>query len=300
MRGRCRPVASAKPAMAPVSSRIARVVRREDRAARAERDDDVAGPQAPGPSAAPMLSPVPAATSQPAAVCPAASAGAATRGTASSRAEARAGAGRGGSRRCPRTSSRCRRRRRGRWSTARNRCPCEDPPGQPVVRQHDAGGPSGVLRLVLGQPAQLGHREARRPARGRRRRPRPGPPSSAIRSAAARRGAGVVPQQGVAHDGAVLVEGHHAVLLAPDGDRGHAVEDAVAARLLEGLPPAVGVDLGAVGVRRPAGAHDLAGLGVADDDLVDWVEESTPATSVRRASGMVLTLSAVLSGSYRR
>ena len=38
-------------------------------------------------------------------------------------------------------------------------------------------------------------------------------------------------------------------------------------RLLPGRPPVAGVDLGAVRVRRPPGAHHLAGVGVADDDL---------------------------------
>ena len=80
-------------------------------------------------------------------------------------------------------------------------------------------------------------------------------------------GAGVVPQQRISHDLAVLVEQHHAVLLATDGDGGDAVEEAATARLLPGRPPVPRVDLGAVGVRRTTGADDRPGLGVADDDL---------------------------------
>ena len=53
-----------------------------------------------------------------------------------------------------------------------------------------------------------------------------GPPSSSMRVGGLRGGAVVVPQQGVADRRAGLVDEHHAVLLAADGDRLDAVEEA--------------------------------------------------------------------------
>ena len=63
-----------------------------------------------------------------------------------------------------------------------------------------------------------------------------------------------------------VVDEHHAVLLAADGDRLDAVEQAVGG-LLPGLPPEVCVDLGHVGVGGAALADRLAGVGVAHHDL---------------------------------
>jgi hypothetical protein len=145
-------------------------------------------------------------------------------------------------------------------------------PGQPVVRQAHRRGARRVGRFVLGQPAQLGHRE-----RGDRHQPdRVGPrlPAAELRGQVGGRlrGPGVVPQQRVPYDGTVVVQADHAVLLSAHGDGGDVVQ---ATGLADRRPqcgcPGGRVDLGAVGVRRPAltdqGAavrvahHDLAGLG---------------------------------------
>ena len=69
-------------------------------------------------------------------------------------------------------STRCPRRRRGRWPARPRPRPGAvtvssagaapgQPPGQPVVRQHHPRRPGRGIRLVLGQPAQLGHGERR-------------------------------------------------------------------------------------------------------------------------------------------
>ena len=61
------------------------------------------------------------------------------------------------------------------------------------------------------------------------------------------------------------VQAHHAVLLAADGNGGDVVEAAgLGDGVLEGGPPVVGVDLGAVGVGRAPLADQRAGAGVAD------------------------------------
>ena len=78
----------------------------------------------------------------------------------------------------------------------------------------------------------------------------------------------VVPQQSWPDDLALCVEGYHAVLLATDGNGGHIVQ---AARVddgsLQGGPPVLRVDLGAVRMGGAAGAHPLPGRRIADDDL---------------------------------
>ena len=145
-------------------------------------------------------------------------------------------------------------------------------PGEVVVGQADRGGARRVVGLVVGQPAQLGHRE-----RGDRHRPdRLRPRRRAVAVAAQlgdqvggrAAGPGVVPQQRGAYDGAVLVQADHAVLLPAHRDRGDVVEAAGRGRgLLEGVPPGLRVDLGAVGVRGAPRADDLSRLGIADEDL---------------------------------
>ena len=266
MSGRCRPVASAKPAMAPVSSRMA-----ESWGVKTVPLVPSETTTSPGlrvsPRAAPMLSPVPAATSRPPSVRPAAADGASTcrhvELTPERRLEqveavvvgprrpvARAGGVAAVS-----------------GPSLETVALLEDPAGQPVVGEHDPGRPGRQLGLVLGKPAQLGHGEAG--DRDEAHRVDPGGRATELvgQVGGGPGTAGVVPEQGVAHHGVVLVERHHAVLLAADGDGRHPVEDAVTARLLEGPPPVLGVDLGAVGVGCPRGAHDRARRGVAHDDL---------------------------------
>ena len=145
-------------------------------------------------------------------------------------------------------------------------------PGEPVVRQAHRGRTTGVLGLVLGEPAQLGHGERR----DGHDTDRLGPGATAhlgtaelvdeVAGGAGR--TGVVPQQGGAYDGSVLVEADHAVLLAADADGCHVVQaSGLGDRRLQRGPPVVRVHLGAVRMPGAALPHELARLGVADDDL---------------------------------
>ncbi len=138
--------------------------------------------------------------------------------------------------------------------------------------QADRGGARRVVRLVVGQPAQLGHRERR----DRHRTDRVGPRGSAVTVAAqlgdqvVRRtaGPGVVPQQRGAYDVPLIVQADHAVLLSADGDRGDVVQPTRrGARLLQRIPPGPRIDLGAVGMRGTPRADDLSRCGIADQDL---------------------------------
>ncbi len=143
----------------------------------------------------------------------------------------------------------------------------EEPPGQPVVRQRDRGDARRGLGLGVAQPAQLGGREGGDGHRARPSRPLLGPELGG--QVASRPGAaGVVPEQGVAHDRAVGVEHDHPVLLPGDRDRGDVVEAAGRVdRLDQGVPPGVGRHLGALRVPGGALAHQFSGDGVADHDL---------------------------------
>ena len=142
----------------------------------------------------------------------------------------------------------------------------EDAAGEPVVGEHAGAGAGKALRLVARDPAQLAHR-------GRRDRYDPGGVGPGLRPqlvdevGGRRRRAGVVPEERRAHHGVGLVEQHHAVLLAPDGEGGDILEQSVGGRLLPGRPPVARFDLGAVRVGGAPHADDLAGLGVAHDDL---------------------------------
>ncbi len=141
------------------------------------------------------------------------------------------------------------------------------PPRQPVVRQADGGGALGVGRFVLGQPAQLRDRERRdrhqADPRGPLRRAQLGGQRGGGRC-----GPGVVPQQRVPHDLAVLVEAHHAVLLARHAHRGDVVQTAgLDQRGLQRGPPVRRVDRRAVRVGRAALPDELTGLRLAHDDL---------------------------------
>jgi hypothetical protein len=152
--------------------------------------------------------------------------------------------------------------------------PVRQPPGEPVVRQADGGRAVGVGGLGVGEPAELGRGEG-----GDRHEPDGvGPCLPAGRLVAVPEvgdqvggGAGrphVVPQQGVADDGAVLVEAHHAVLLAAHR-QGRDVGQATGGlgRGGERLLPGARVDGRARRVRGAPGAHQFACAGVPDDDL---------------------------------
>ena len=141
-----------------------------------------------------------------------------------------------------------------------------EPPGQPVVRQHDPGHPGRVLRLVRGQPAQLGHGE-----RGAGHAPGVlRPPARAAQFGdqlpGRRGGAQVVPQQGGPDHLAGLVHHDHAVLLRRHRDRVGPVEQPLPGLLQRG-PPRGRVTLGARRVRGAPPGHDRAVFGLAEQDL---------------------------------
>ena len=187
-------------------------------------------------------------------------------GAARGRGRTRAGAGPAGRPRWPASSSRCRRRRPGR---SPGPPPVGQQAGQPVVRQQHPLDARGARRLVLGQPAQLGHGEAGHRHRADRRPPtRSGPPSSATSVGGGAGRAGVVPEQGRPDDGAGGVQGDHAVLLAADR-RSPRRRRAARPRSPSRTPRAhtAGSTSVRVRVRRGAGPQHRAGLRVADDDL---------------------------------
>ena len=138
--------------------------------------------------------------------------------------------------------------------------------GQVVVGQQHPVGAGGVLRLVLRHPAQLGGVMDATSTLPSSSAQAAGPPISSTSSAGLRRRAGVVPQQGVAHHGAVLVERDHPVLLAPDGDRGGLREEGPGG-VVERGEPGPRVHLGPVRVGGAALREDLAGAGVDEERL---------------------------------
>ena len=176
-------------------------------------------------------------------------------------------AGRAGSCRSPTRSTRYRSRRCGRCA-GRDVGRAAQSPRQPVVRQAHRRRRIGVRGFVVGQPPQFG--------RGDRRDRHHADPLRPLACAAelvdelGRRVArtSVVPQQRISNDRACAVQAHHAVLLGADRHRRHIVEPpgGVDAGLQRG-PPQLRIDLGAVGMRRRRGPHDLTGVRVADDHL---------------------------------
>jgi hypothetical protein len=135
------------------------------------------------------------------------------------------------------------------------------------VRERDGRHPRGVVGFVVAQPAQLGDRE-------RRDRHETGAPREFIGAELGgqigrrTRRARVVPQQGIADHVAVGIQGHHAVLLAPDRPRDDVGETAgVRDRRAQRRPPGFGVHLGAVRMGAAAFAHHGAGVRVHHDDL---------------------------------
>ena len=236
--GRKPPSASANDCTLPVGSADARELRREGRAARAERDDDVAGLQPEAQGGAHVVAG--ARGHAPARMpCPADDLG--RRRDARHRqvgAGGAAGAGRGGTRGCRPTSSRCRRRHRRRWSSASGAVapsarirPVSQSWGSTQVRARArlSGSWSAIQRSLLTVVAATGtrpvgvgpglRRRARRPGR---RRPAP----SGCRSTAARRRT----------TSPCSSSSTMPCCWPPTATRGDAVEDAVAARLPPGRP----------------------------------------------------------------
>src|SRR5699024_9865455 len=131
--------------------------------------------------------------------------------------------------------------------------------------QH-ACGALGVLRLVIAHPAQLGGGEGGDHQAADLLDARLGPAHLLDQGLGLRGGAGVVPQQRVAHHLAVCVEQHHAVLLSADGHGLGALEQRPGG-LVDRGEPGTGIDLGAVRVGGAALLEDLAGRGVDQERL---------------------------------
>ena len=137
-------------------------------------------------------------------------------------------------------------------------------PGQPVVGEQHAVDALGDVGSLLRQPGQLGHRERRHGydahvARPGLRTPVGLEPASLVGRT------DVVPQQCVEDRFAVVAQGDHAVLLGADGDGQSSV---VEPRLgLQGAPPVVRVDRGAVGMTGARRGEDLARVGVDAEHL---------------------------------
>ena len=87
----------------------------------------------------------------------------------------------------------------------------------------------------------------------------------------------VVPQQCRSHNSSGAVQGDHAVLLPTDRNRRCALQQP-GTRLLQGFPPRRRVDLGAGRVRCGRLVDDAPSAALTNSTLVDWVEESIPAT----------------------
>ena len=133
--------------------------------------------------------------------------------------------------------------------------------------QADRGDTGGVLRLDVLQPTQLGRREG-----GHRQRSGADNvgfgPDLVDKVGGSDGRAGVVPEQGWTDHPACRVKGDHAVLLAGDADRSNVRQSpGLGEGCLKGVPPVLGVDLAAVGMRRPSGGNQGPGLGVPHDDL---------------------------------
>jgi hypothetical protein len=132
------------------------------------------------------------------------------------------------------------------------------------VREQHRGHAIGVGWLVLGEPGQLGDREAGQ----RHRAGLLGPPVGAepLHQAGGLVGrAGVVPQQGRPHHLVRGIQGDQAVLLPADRqrrDRLGEVRARLGDRLLAGPPPRLRIHLGAVWMAGPAFADDGARFGV--------------------------------------
>ena len=169
-------------------------------------------------------------------------------------------------------------------------------PREPVVGQQHPGQPRPVLRLAAVQPRQLRHRERgdRHAAAGLRPRGR-APVELLDQPARVGRGLRVVPELGRPDDLAGGVHGHHAVLLAGDGDRRDRGPAELVPAALEGRPPGLGILLrsGRAGRRvgRGGQALPLTRVGVTQLDLgrlgrgVDPGDEGHPGRSPSGRAG---------------
>jgi hypothetical protein len=134
------------------------------------------------------------------------------------------------------------------------------------VRQQDLRGPGGGLRLVLGEPAQLGDGEGGGGDAAGLPCPLPRAAQFGDELPGLRRGPDVVPEQGGPDHLAGLVYDDHAVLLRGHPDRVRAVEQP-GPRLDQGLPPQFRVALGAVRMRGAGLPDDGAIVGLAEQHL---------------------------------
>jgi hypothetical protein len=142
------------------------------------------------------------------------------------------------------------------------------------MRQAHRCGAFGGLRLVLGEPAELGDGDGadRHDSHGLRPRP-PACLGVAVTELAdevrrAAPGPGVVPQQRGAYHLAVVVQADHAVLLGAHGDGVDVVQaPGTLEGLLEGSVPGARIDLGGVRMTGSTLAYQLAGVSVVHDDL---------------------------------
>ena len=278
-------MASAKPATVPVGSATGGSETANDRAAGAQRHDDVAGPQA-RPSAAPMLSPVPGATATPDAVSPD-RLGRRRRPAARPIARPKPSSSRSSAvlALSPATSSRCRTRRRGRWSAVAGSAGAAGAVSQSCGSSTLAAR-GGAVRLVAASqrslvtvklatgtsPMRVGPRLRRRPARRSGRRP---PPPSGCRSTAA---PGAPPRRRRRAAPCRAAGPPTAIAATPSSSPGAGLARTPSHQCAgsTSVPSGCG---GAAARARPAG------VGVARPaPCVDWVDESTPATRVMRES----------------
>ena len=125
-------------------------------------------------------------------------------------------------------------------------------PGQPVMGECDGSDTCGVLRFGVAQPAQLGRRERRDGHNTQSRRVHIST-HLGDQVAGGTSTAGVVPEQCVADDPAVLVEDDHAVLLPCHRDGSDIIESASLRKSrLQSVPPGGGRHLRSRRMRRAA------------------------------------------------
>ena len=156
------------------------------------------------------------------------------------------------------------------------------PVREPVVRQQTPSRPArrcaGSARASQRSFVTVKLATGTEPTASAQRR---GPPSSATRSAAARRGRVSFHSSAGRTTSPVVVQAHHAVLLAADADRGDAVEQPAGGRLRERVPTtAAGSTSVASGCAARPSRTTAPVSASHTTTFVDWVDESTPATSV--------------------